>query len=176
MNKLAISQVAFHDRMALPAAGVVKLTAAVAALCANKLRRHLGASETISRAEAKDFEHSAPPDAWGESDSVWLTGFADSVGDDEVHVTLEVRADSAARDAQPLAKGKLVFSVGQQQQAILPTSALTAEFATDRRTDYELRSLVTGGALTAAATSSRGLRTVRAFAASQALGSVVKLV
>jgi hypothetical protein len=177
MNKLAISQVAFHDRMALPAAGVVKLTAAVAALCANKLRRHLGASETISRAEAKDFEHSAPPDAWASSDSVWLTGFADSVGDDEVHVTLEVRADSAARDAEPnvLARGKLVFSVGQQQ-AILPTSALTAEFVTDRRTDYELRSLVTGGALTAAATSSRGLRTVRAYAASQALGAVVKLV
>lgn len=176
MNKLAISQVAFHDRMALPAAGVVKLTAAVAALCANKLRRHLGASETISRAEAKDFEHSAPPAAWANNDSVWLTGFADSVGDDEVHVTLEVRADSAARDAEPLAKGKLVFSVAQQQQAILPTSALTSEFATDRRTDYELRSLVTGGALTAAATSSRGLRTVRAFAASQALGAVVKLV
>ncbi len=166
MNKLAISQVAFHDRMAVPAnsvGGVVKLTAAVAALCANKLRRHLGASETISQAVAKDFEHSAPSGAWAESDSVWLSGFADSVGDDEVHVTLEVRADSAAKDAEPLAKGKLVFSVVQQTCS-----------SVERREDHELRALVAGGNL-AAENAPKGLRTVRAFAASQALGAVAKL-
>jgi hypothetical protein len=166
MNKQAIEQVAFHDRMAVPVspgAGLGKFTAAVAALCANKLRRHLGASESLGTV-SNAFEHSVPPQDWADGDSmldsVMLTGFADSVSDDEVGVTLEVRAESAAHDAVPLARAKLVFSVHKPSEA-------------DRRRDLELRELVNQGALLLGDEQhSKGMRTMRAFAAAQALGAL----
>jgi hypothetical protein len=163
MNKQAIEQVAFHDRMALPVssgAGLGKFTLAVAALCANKLRRHLGASETLASI-SNAFEHSVPPQDWADGDSlldsVMLTGFADSVSDDEVGVTLEVRSESAPRDAQPLSVAKLVFSVSKPSEV-------------DRRQDLALRQLVNqGAAMLGDGELNTGMRTMRAFAASQAL-------
>lgn len=168
MNKVAIEQVAFHDRMAVqmsPGAGLGKFTAAVAMLCANKLRRHLGASERLG-AVRKDFEHSVPPESWAGSDSVMLAGFADSVSDDEVGVTLEVRAEATAREpqAQVLARAKLVFSVSKHGPD-------------ERRQDHELRDLVSQGALNVTSLDAvKGMRTMRAHTATHAMSATLGAV
>lgn len=176
MDKQAISQVAFHDRVALPQqSGLARLSAAVTTFCGNKLRRHLAVTESLGQATRLDFQESAAPEAWADSDSVFLTGFADSVSEDEVQLTLEVRAEAAPKDAAPLVRGKLVFPIKQQ--------ARYSGLAEDRRVDHELRALVERGALMmqdaqlqqASSLCTRNTRTVRAFAATQALGHVIKL-